>query len=363
MKTELSHRDNDSRWFFIDFSGVNIEYCHYPKNTVTNFKILSLYEIYCHYPKNTVTSNSCLPNTDILHYQNLLPLILIQPGFLSTKLKHPASKILGSAPLYFSCSTSPKRMPFCKRLAYTITHPSNRHKSKRDEDMDDNRKQPKFKIGDIVVVTVYGTVGSVTEIRQLDGNYLYKVNKGDVFYSESALTLLSQYKAKPIETEKIEIEYKFYFGDLVFVQGYDNDVFIIVGIHTEIWRYKEGAWEDVIYELARVTDGEWLEAGEDELTLLADFDQAETFLQKYSLKYFVKKKNNAGMYENMDIYRKSEKKHLHLKKEKKDIIDGLLDVYNDYKILYEMFQDQKYKDVMDLALRNLQKFESGKGND
>ncbi|MEH7226025.1 hypothetical protein V7112_19605 [Bacillus sp. JJ1566] len=230
--------------------------------------------------------------------------------------------------------------------------------------MDDKIKKPKYKIGDIVVVTLYGTVGSVTDIRKLDGNFLYKVNKGEAFYSESALTLLSEYKAKPIEIEKIEIEYKYYFGDLVFVQGYENDVFKIVGIHTEIWRYKEGAWEDVIYELARVTDGEWLEAGEDELTLLADFDQAETFLQKYSLKYFVKKKNkNAGMYENMDIYRKSEKDSMRIKKEKKEIIDGLLDVYNDYKILYDMFQDQKYKDVMDLAMKNLQKFESGKGND
>ncbi|MEH7237576.1 hypothetical protein [Bacillus sp. JJ1562] len=230
--------------------------------------------------------------------------------------------------------------------------------------MDGKNKKPKYKIGDIVVVTLYGTVGSVTEIRKLDGNYLYKVNKGEAFYSESALTLLSEYKAKPMEIENIEIEYKYYFGDLVFVQGYDNDVFKIVGIHTEIWRYKEGAWEDVIYELARVTDGEWLEAGEDELTLLADFDQAETFLQKYSLKYFVKKKNkNMGMYENMDIYRKSEKDQMRIKKEKKEIIDGLLDVYNDYKILYELFQDQKYKDVMDLAMKNLQKFESGKGND
>ncbi|MDR4886098.1 hypothetical protein RGU12_00880 [Fredinandcohnia sp. QZ13] len=230
--------------------------------------------------------------------------------------------------------------------------------------MDGKNKKPKYKIGDIVVVTLYGTVGSVTDIRKLDGNFLYKVNKGEVFYSEAALTLLSEYKAKSMEIEKIEIEYKYYFGDLVFVQGYEDDVFKIVGIHTEIWRYKEGAWEDVIYELARVTDGEWLEAGEDELTLLADFDQAETFLQKYSLKYFVKKKNkNVGMYENMDIYRKSEKDHMRIKKEKKEIIDGLLDVYNDYKILYEMFQDQKYKDVMDLALKNLQKFKSGKGND
>ncbi|MFS0863236.1 hypothetical protein [Fredinandcohnia sp. 179-A 10B2 NHS] len=228
--------------------------------------------------------------------------------------------------------------------------------------MENKSRKPKFKIGDIVVVTLYGTVGSVTDIKRLDGNYLYKVNKGEAFYSESSLTLLSNYKGKQIEIEKIEIEYKFYFGDLVFVQGYENDIFKIVGIHTEIWRYKEGAWEEVIYELARITDGEWLEAGENELTLLADYEQAETFLQKYELKYVKKKNKNVGMH-NMDIHRKSEKENLRIKKEKKEIIDGLLDVYNDYKILYDMFQDKKYKDVMDLALRNLEKFETGKSND
>ncbi|MFT4414076.1 hypothetical protein ACLM5H_09465 [Fredinandcohnia humi] len=230
--------------------------------------------------------------------------------------------------------------------------------------MENKERKPKYKIGDIVVVTPHGTVGSVTDIKKLDGNYLYKVNKGEVFYSESSLTLLSNYKGKQVEIEKLEIEYKYYFGDLVFVQGYETDIFKIVGIHTEIWRYKEGAWEEIIYELSRISDGEWLEAGENELTLLADYEQAETFLQKYELKYYVTKKNkNVGMYENMDIHRKSEKEHLRIKKEKKEIIDGLLDVYNDYKFLYDMFQDQKYKDVMDLALKNLEKFETGKSND
>lgn len=230
--------------------------------------------------------------------------------------------------------------------------------------MENQKKNPKYKIGDIVVITLVGTVGTITDIKEKDGAFLYKVNQGEGFYQESALSLLADYKGKQIEIEQFEIEFKYYFGDLVLVSGYENDIFKIVGIHTEFWRYKEGAWGEVIYELARITDGEWLEASEEELVLLADHDQAETFLQKFTFKYFVKKeKIKEGMYEKMDIHRKSEKENLRFKKEKQEIIDGLLDVYNDYKILYELFQDQKYKDVMELAIRNLKKLEAGKGND
>lgn len=40
---------------------------------------------------------------------------------------------------------------------------------------------------------------------------------------------------------------------------------------------------------------------------------------------------------------------------KRELIDGLLDVYNDYKLLYEMFQDEHYKRIMELVLKNLKK--------
>ncbi|WP_345893235.1 hypothetical protein [Fredinandcohnia quinoae] len=230
-------------------------------------------------------------------------------------------------------------------------------------DLENNNKKPKYKIGDIVVITLYGTVGQITDIKKLDGNFLYKVNKGEGFFSESTLSLLSNYKGKQFEIEQLEIEYKYYFGDLVIVSGFDTDIFKIIGINTEIWRYKEGAWEEVIYELSRVSDGEWLEAGEDELTLLADHDQAETFLQKVVLKYMLRENHYMEMYNNMDIHRKSEKERMRIEKEKKEIINGLLDVYNDYRLLYEMFYDQKYKDVMDLVLKNLEKLKKGKGND
>lgn len=35
------------------------------------------------------------------------------------------------------------------------------------------------------------------------------------------------------------------------------------------------------------------------------------------------------------------------------IVDELLDIYNDYKILYEFFKDPEYKDMMDFILESL----------
>ncbi|MCY8721538.1 hypothetical protein MOD59_19915, partial [Bacillus sp. S10C12M] len=35
------------------------------------------------------------------------------------------------------------------------------------------------------------------------------------------------------------------------------------------------------------------------------------------------------------------------------IVDELLDIYNDYKILYEMFHDEEYRDMMKFVLESL----------
>ena len=139
---------------------------------------------------------------------------------------------------------------------------------------------------------MYGTVGKITDVKWLDGNYVYEVNNSEGLYVESGLQLLSEYKGKIVEQEQIDIEYKFFFGDLVQVSGYGSDLFKVVGFRTEIWRYKEDAWEDVIYELSRVRDGEWLEASEEELTLVADAESAETFIQKLGLLYLINKQKS-----------------------------------------------------------------------
>ncbi|NRG35179.1 hypothetical protein, partial [Niallia circulans] len=153
-----------------------------------------------------------------------------------------------------------------------------------------NRKKPKFKIGDTVVITIYGTVGKITDVKYLDHMHVYEVNKSEGLYLESSLQMLSEYDGEIMDSEKIDIEFRFFIGDLVKVKGYGSNLFKIMGFRTEIWRYKNDAWEDVIYELSRVSDGEWLEAGEDELTLVADADSADSFIQKLGLLYILDKK-------------------------------------------------------------------------
>ncbi|KAB2338173.1 hypothetical protein F7731_00960 [Cytobacillus depressus] len=217
------------------------------------------------------------------------------------------------------------------------------------------RKKSKYKIGDTVVITIYGTVGKITDVKWLDGMYVYEVNKSEGLFMESSLKMLSELEGEILEKEHIDIEYKYFFGDLVQVKGYGSDLFKIVGFRTEIWRYKEDAWEDVIYELTRISDAEWLEAGEEELTLIADAESAESFIQKLGLLYLLNKKEQLPtlIEQKGPTFRKAEKERLAIIQEKKHLIDGLLDIYNDYRVLFEMFHDDEYRHIMRVILRKL----------
>ncbi|WP_020060658.1 hypothetical protein [Bacillus sp. 123MFChir2] len=217
------------------------------------------------------------------------------------------------------------------------------------------KKQPKYNIGDIVVITLYGTVGKITNIKMLDGVYVYEVNNHDGFYVEHTLQLVTEQEMKDGESEWIELHYKFTFGDLVQVTGYEKDVFRVVGYRTEVWRYKNDAWEDAIYELSRITDGEWLEADESDLTLIANAQTANVILKKM-------KQDKAGM-NKLDLGKLksiNNSKKVSIKTNRKEIIDGLLDIFNDYRTLYETFQDEEYKIVMEVVRNYLIKLSEKK---
>ncbi|MDH5159750.1 hypothetical protein [Heyndrickxia oleronia] len=193
----------------------------------------------------------------------------------------------------------------------------------------DEYGRSKFEIGDIVVIIKYGSVGKITSIKFVDGQLLYEVNESGGLFNENGIMLLADYKGELFDKEQIDIEYKFFFGDLVQVKGYREEIFKVVGFRTEIWRYQEDAWEDIIYELTRINDGEWLEADEAELILVADSEHADSFLKKFGFVYPIKKT----------------KKPLNISTSKEQLshkIDCLLDKYNDYKALYLLFQDDEY---------------------
>jgi hypothetical protein len=219
------------------------------------------------------------------------------------------------------------------------------------------RKKPKFTIGDKVVIIAYGIVGDITDIKWIDGKYIYEINTNEGLFIEERLQLLSEYEGEAVEKEHIDIEYQFFFGDIVQVKGYGTDLFKVVGFRTEIWRYQEDSWEDVIYELSRITDAEWLEAAEDELTLVAEAENADTFIQNLGYLYMLDKDKNTL---KLPEPKPSPKVDFHVndkenEQNQKKVIDNLLDVYNDYKLLAEMFQDQEYVKIKKGILRKLKR--------
>lgn len=221
--------------------------------------------------------------------------------------------------------------------------------------MEEN-KQPKFKLDDTVVITIYGTVGKITDVKFLDSAYVYEVNYSDGLYMENTLEHIDEYGGELLfEKEQINIEYKFLLGDLVQVDGYEHDYFKIIGYRTEIWRYKDNAWEDVIYELTRISDSEWLEAHEDEMTLIAEAKRAEAIIQKLELLYSTNQKGIEQVSNTQNNPRKGENDNKMTIKEQKQQIDGLLDLYNDYRRLFQAFGDDEYRHIMNIALGNLHK--------
>ena len=43
------------------------------------------------------------------------------------------------------------------------------------------RRKAKFQINDTVVIMIYGTVGKITDVKWMDGTYVYEVNKSEGF--------------------------------------------------------------------------------------------------------------------------------------------------------------------------------------
>ncbi|MBS2969280.1 hypothetical protein J9317_10940 [Metabacillus sp. KIGAM252] len=220
-------------------------------------------------------------------------------------------------------------------------------------------KYPKYKMGEVVVIVLYGTVGTVTNVYKLNQSFLYEVNHGDVLFFESALSFYTEYEGKIFEIERIEVEYQFAIGDLVHVSGYGNDLFKIVGLRTEIWRYLEDGWEDMVYELMRVADGEWLEAAEEELVLVMSNNEAEKSLHQIML--MLNKEGAEGEVQEEAMGSKSGGLSYSLEKPEKkrepgQLINDLLDIYNDYKLLHMQFGDSEYKEMMQMVMDSLKRF-------
>lgn len=218
----------------------------------------------------------------------------------------------------------------------------------------DKRKKAKFKVGDTIVITLYGTVGKITDVKTIEETFVYEVNHSEGLFLESDLMLLSEYDGEVVSKEQIDLEYKFIIGDLVQVKGRGAELFKVIGFRTEIWRYQEDAWEDIVYELSSVKDGLWLEVAEEDLTLIADAGNAETYMQKLGFLYMTNKK---GTSKKLHLEKLNHGSDYAQKKsaleQKKEAIDQLLDLYNDYKLLFAWFGNQDYNTGMKMAVKKL----------
>jgi hypothetical protein len=69
------------------------------------------------------------------------------------------------------------------------------------------------------------------------------------------------------------------FGDLVKVAGYFPRIFEVDGRRIEHWQYKGEEWVDIVYEVYDVMSADWIECCEDDITLVAEADKAEEYLE------------------------------------------------------------------------------------
>lgn len=152
------------------------------------------------------------------------------------------------------------------------------------------------------------------------------------------------------------------FHDIVRVNGYYPRAFQILGYRHESHHYPDESWTEMIYEMQAVDSGEWLEADEEDLTLVAEANRAEEWLRNNAAKeaqaprirwtYFddeeeeaetmadkQERKPTARELSNIEAARRKAER-----KEKAEQVDRLLDEYNDYRALEKAFNDPAYGD-------------------
>ncbi|RAP05509.1 hypothetical protein C2W58_01941 [Bacillus pumilus] len=152
-------------------------------------------------------------------------------------------------------------------------------------------------------------------------------------------------------------------GDLVAVEGYKGRVFYV-----DCTRYieetsKEAVFNFIEYDLYDAINGEWLEAFEADMTLLASAFVAEDFLADFNLEDYPPARSTVYLinYETeaeemaakeQPIMSRLQKR----KQERKDATeqtDNLLDIYNWYKAQYEKTGELTFKAKMDETMARL----------
>ncbi|MCP9282984.1 hypothetical protein [Bacillus safensis] len=164
-------------------------------------------------------------------------------------------------------------------------------------------------------------------------------------------------------------------GDLVSVEGYKGRVFYIDCARYIEETSKEAVFNFIEYDLYDAINGEWLEAFEADMTLLASALVAEDYLADFNLEDYPPARSTVYLInyetEAEEMAAKEQPKTPRQlsaieaekrKQERKDAaerVDILLDTYNSYKSSFEMTGDESLKAKMDEVMAQL----AGEGAD
>lgn len=201
--------------------------------------------------------------------------------------------------------------------------------------------QPLFQKGDKVLYVCHDELGNTqSEVCTIESIILGDHN---VFYELAEISkvvmekeLISYEESKEFQEEEVEESISFVqnytYDDLVYVDGYEQEVYIVKGVIIEIYRYKNEEWTEVSYELEK--DGMCIYAYDEDLTLVSD----TVDMKRTEDSYFRKATSS--------------------KKTIQSRTDSLLDDYNDYMTLYNLFGDKEYRELAKAVLEALKHMQS-----
>jgi hypothetical protein len=150
----------------------------------------------------------------------------------------------------------------------------------------------------------------------------------------------------------------FQFGDIVRVDGYGDRVFEVLGYRVEQYHYPDAEHTDIVFELSDAHTLEWLEADENDLTLVCREAESQQYLanaplpqsQAQVILYLAEPNATAEPTQRKLTPREESSREAERRKElrqmKAEIIDDLLDRIRDYRRLYAMFGDEEFNDVV-----------------
>lgn len=158
-------------------------------------------------------------------------------------------------------------------------------------------------------------------------------------------------------------------GDLVAVEGYIGRVFYVDCARYIEETSKEAVFNYIEYDLYDAINGEWLEAFESDMALVASALVAEDFLADFNLEDYPPARSTVYLInyetEAADMAAKEQPKTPRQisaieaekrKQERKDAAtqtDNLLDIYNWYKAQYEKTGELVFKAKMDETMARL----------